>query len=157
VVAVSVKNIFALVRTQKPFKSVLLSLDLQDKVTIALSAPRLTQVLLNVLLNAGAAIAARGVREGDAVRVRLLRHGALARIEVEDTGPGIPPEMRERIFEPFVTTKDVGEGTGLGLAVCRGVVEAAGGTISVDGAYTDGARIAIELPSEKPVVTSLRL
>jgi two-component system NtrC family sensor kinase len=156
-VAATVEDVFALLRPQKPFKSVTLSLDVEEELTVTLSAPRLTQVLLNVLLNAGAAITGRGVRDADEVRVRLRRQGTLARIEVEDTGPGIPETIRGRIFEPFVTTKDVGEGTGLGLAVCRGVVEAAGGTIGVDSAYTDGARIVIELPSAKPMGTSLRL
>ena len=58
----------------------------------------------------------------------------------------IPVNILGRVFEPFVTTKDVGEGTGLGLAVCRGVVEAAGGTIVIDGSYVSGARIVIEIP-----------
>jgi signal transduction histidine kinase len=53
--------------------------------------------------------------------------------------------VRDRLFEPFVTTKEVGSGTGLGLAVCRGIVESAGGTIDIDGAYTEGARFVIVL------------
>jgi C4-dicarboxylate-specific signal transduction histidine kinase len=51
------------------------------------------------------------------------------------------------LFEPFVTTKDVGEGTGLGLAVCRGVVEAAGGEIGLDVSYSGGARFYVLLPA----------
>ena len=54
--------------------------------------------------------------------------------------------MREAVFEPFVTTKDVGTGTGLGLSVCRGIVAGAKGTIVVDGSYRDGARLVIQLP-----------
>ena len=50
------------------------------------------------------------------------------------------------LFEPFVTTKEVGRGTGLGLAVCRGLVEAAGGSISLDREYTRGARFVVDLP-----------
>ena len=108
-------------------------------------------MLLNVVLNAGAAIAARGggPRNEDVVTLRIRSVDGKARIEVEDTGPGVPESMRERVFEPFVTTKDVGEGTGLGLAVCRGVVEAAGGTIAIDGSYADGARVVIEIPLAK--------
>jgi two-component system NtrC family sensor kinase len=143
------EDVFALVRPQRPFKTVRIALEAGEApVQVALSAQRLTQVLLNVVLNAGAAIASRGggPRGEDVVTVRVRRADGKARIEVEDTGPGIPESMRERVFEPFVTTKDVGEGTGLGLAVCRGVVEAAGGTIAVDGSYSRGARVVIEVP-----------
>jgi signal transduction histidine kinase len=76
----------------------------------------------------------------------VRRGETVARIEVDDTGPGVAPSMRQRAFEPFVTTKDVGEGTGLGLSVCRGVVEAAGGTIAFDESYGPGARVLIEIP-----------
>jgi signal transduction histidine kinase len=145
-------DVFALVRTQKPFKTVRTVLDAgAAPVHVALSAQRLTQVLLNVILNAGAAIASRagGAADDDVVTVRVRAREGNARIEVEDTGPGVPESMRERVFEPFVTTKDVGEGTGLGLAVCRGVVEAAGGTILIDGSYARGARVVIEIPLAK--------
>jgi signal transduction histidine kinase len=147
-----VEDVFALLRPQKPFKSLALNVDAEkDPVRVALSAPKLTQVLLNVTLNAGAALASRegGVTDADSVTVRVRRRDGRVRIEVEDTGPGIPPSMRERVFEPFVTTKDVGEGTGLGLSVCRGLVEAAGGTIGVDGSYRQGARVVIEVPVAK--------
>jgi signal transduction histidine kinase len=68
-------------------------------------------------------------------------------IAVEDTGPGVASAIRPRLFEPFVTTKEVGKGTGLGLAVCRGLVEAAGGTINLDATVARGARFVIELPA----------
>jgi two-component system NtrC family sensor kinase len=54
--------------------------------------------------------------------------------------------VRAHLFEPFVTTKDVGKGTGLGLAVCRGLVEAVGGNITLDESHAPGALFAIELP-----------
>ena len=66
---------------------------------------------------------------------------------VEDDGPGVDPRVQDQLFEPFVTTKDVGKGTGLGLAVCRGLVEAAGGSISLDLDYAAGARFVVELPT----------
>jgi signal transduction histidine kinase len=78
--------------------------------------------------------------------VRIRREERFARIEVEDDGPGIPQEKHEDIFLPFFTTKDVGTGTGLGLSVCRGIVESAGGKIFVDAEYTKGARIVTLLP-----------
>ncbi len=78
------------------------------------------------------------------------------RVEVEDDGPGHRARGGDRLFEPFVTTKPVGQGTGLGLAVCRGLVEAAGGTIGVEaggapGEPPRGARFVIELPAAPEV------
>jgi len=79
------------------------------------------------------------------------------RLEVEDTGPGVAEEVRARLFEPFVTTKEVGKGTGLGLAVCRGLVEAAGGTITLDEGYAEGARFVLELPRAEGATSSRRI
>ena len=138
-------------KPQKPFKTVRLAIDASRTAGLrgaVGTAPGL-QVLLNVIINAGAAIASRpgGAQDDDVVTVRVRRAGARVRIEVDDTGPGIPESIRTRMFEPFVTTKDVGEGTGLGLAVCRGVVEAAGGTIGIDEEHRGGARFVVELPA----------
>ncbi|HEY5240389.1 MAG TPA: HAMP domain-containing sensor histidine kinase, partial [Polyangiaceae bacterium] len=79
--------------------------------------------------------------------VRVRPAGNRVRIEVEDDGPGVAAGVRDRLFEPFVTTKEVGEGTGLGLAVCRGLVESAGGEIALDASYTGGARFYMLLPA----------
>jgi two-component system NtrC family sensor kinase len=65
---------------------------------------------------------------------------------VGDTGAGIPPQILGRIFEPFFTTKPVGQGTGLGLPLCRGIVEGHGGTLRVDGTPGGGAFFTVELP-----------
>jgi signal transduction histidine kinase len=67
-------------------------------------------------------------------------------LSVSDTGPGVAQAVRGRLFEPFATTKEPGVGTGLGLAVCRGLVEAVGGTIVLDESYLEGARFVVELP-----------
>jgi signal transduction histidine kinase len=73
---------------------------------------------------------------------------------VEDDGPGVALAVRERLFEPFVTTKEVGKGTGLGLAVCRGLVEAVGGSIVLDVAFTRGARFVVDLPGTRGATTA---
>jgi two-component system NtrC family sensor kinase len=69
--------------------------------------------------------------------------------EVVDTGPGIPLALQGRIFEPFFTTKPLGIGTGLGLSLCRGILEGHGGTISVTSAPGQGATFRIELPAKE--------
>jgi len=85
---------------------------------------------------------------GGRVTIRLSPsprfHGG-TRIAVEDTGPGVPPEMRERIFTLFTTTKRTG--TGVGLAVVRKIVERHGGTIAIEPAVSGGARFVIDLPA----------
>ena len=66
-------------------------------------------------------------------------------VVVEDDGPGIDASIQER-FRTIVTTKEVGKGTGLGLAVCRGLVESARGTIRLDESFQPGARFVVDLP-----------
>jgi two-component system NtrC family sensor kinase len=72
------------------------------------------------------------------------------RVEVDDTGPGVPPDVRSRIFDPFFTTKPVGKGTGLGLSVAHGIITAHEGRIWVEDAPAGGARFVIELPIVAP-------
>lgn len=144
-----VRDVLALVRTQKEFKAIDLRTVMDEDVAkVALSGQRLTQVVLNLVMNAGSAIVSSPARAEPigAIVVRVAPHDARVRIQVEDTGPGIGVDVRDRLFEPFVTTKDIGAGTGLGLAVCRGIVESAGGTIELDEAYTRGARFVVTLP-----------
>jgi two-component system NtrC family sensor kinase len=143
-----VSDALALVRPQKEWKGIDVRVEIADGLMVSVSPQRLTQVLLNLLLNAAAAL---GDKPADAARLLTVRAAMLGdtkvRLEVEDDGPGVPETMRDRIFDPFVTTKDVGSGTGLGLAVCRGIIEGAGGRIYVDAKYTNGARFVVELPA----------
>ncbi|WP_433931373.1 ATP-binding protein [Sorangium cellulosum] len=144
-VADALEDVLSLVAPQKEFRGVELARDLAPDVPpVPLSHGRLVQVLLNLLLNAADAVP----RAGGRVWVRASRGAdGGARIEVEDNGPGIAEAVRETLFEPFITTKEVGEGTGLGLAVCRGLVEAAGGSIGVERGDGGGARFVVRLPA----------
>ncbi|WP_437913746.1 HAMP domain-containing sensor histidine kinase [Sorangium sp. So ce302] len=143
-VAEAIGDVVSLVTPQKAFRAIELERDVAPDVpAVPLAHGQLVQVLLNLLLNAADAVP----RVGGRVAVRASRGaGGGARIEVEDNGPGIAEAVRETLFEPFITTKEVGEGTGLGLAVCRGLVEAAGGTIGVERGADGGARFVVLLP-----------
>ncbi len=145
-VALVASDALALVKPQRAFKAVAVELDMPSELAVAISSQRLTQVLLNVLLNAGTALASTP-RDDARIAVRARRQGGLVRIVIEDNGPGVPPELRTRIFNPFVTTREVGAGTGLGLSVCRGILEGAGGRIRLDETWTSGARFILELPA----------
>jgi signal transduction histidine kinase len=100
---------------------------------------KLRQVLVNLVRNA-----AEAAGSGGRVDVRLAERDGSAEVAVEDSGPGIPPERRDRLFEPFFTTKP--RGTGLGLAVSRAIARAHGGDLSADAASAGGARFALTLP-----------
>jgi signal transduction histidine kinase len=144
-IAQAVEDVVALVRPQRSFRDVDLRIDAAPALPeVTLSNERIVQVLLNLLMNAADAAGPSGK-----VALEAKRRDGGVRIVVEDDGPGIDPNVRERLFEPFVTTKEVGKGTGLGLAVCRGLVESAQGTIRVDDSFRNGARFIVDLPLAK--------
>lgn len=108
------------------------------------SEARLGQVFVNLLVNAAHALAEKG--QGT-VRVVVRRAGPdQVAVEVEDDGPGIPPEHLGRIFDAFFTTKPVGAGTGLGLAISHRIIEEHGGSIDVHTRPGEGTRFTVNLP-----------
>jgi signal transduction histidine kinase len=113
---------------------------------VACDGPRLTEVFINLLMNANEAMGGRGTIS--IVARREERGGkTLAVIRFGDTGPGVPPDLRDRIFYPYFTTKT--QGTGIGLAMARKIVEAHGGLIDVAAGPVGGAEFTIRLPLEK--------
>ena len=108
---------------------------------------KLQQVFLNLFLNARDAM-----ETGGTLAIRTWNEDGFARIEVADSGQGIPPEHLERIYDPFFTTKGSRKGTGLGLSVTYGIVREHGGAIRVESRPGAGARFHVELPlARKPV------
>lgn len=102
--------------------------DTEAGLLVALDKARLIQIALNLLVNAAQAI--RGPRETNAIHVRARREGSSAILEIADTGRGIPEAARDRIFEPFFSTKPPGRGTGLGLFLAAEIARGAGGEIT---------------------------
>jgi two-component system cell cycle sensor histidine kinase/response regulator CckA len=110
-------------------------------VPVSVDRQQIMQVLANLLNNAFDALEGRG-----AVEVRVTRGPTHAQVEVVDNGPGFSTEILPHIFEPFFTTKPEGKGTGLGLAVCHGIVQAHHGTIEAYPVEGGGAGFRIRLP-----------
>ena len=126
------------------------TLDFADDLPVLWADPgQLHQVVVNLVTNAHHAM-----RETQAPRQLTLttRYDPTRErlsLAVADTGPGIPPEIQRRIFEPFFTTKASGQGTGLGLSLCHGIIEAHGGTITLENRPGQGALFRVELPPGK--------
>lgn len=117
----------------------------QDLAFIHGDADQIAQVLLNLLTNAQHAIESSGI--GDTVRItaRAADEPGMIEIRVSDNGPGVLPAIRGRIFDPLFTTKEVGKGTGIGLAFCHRVVTSHGGQILLDPSGS-GATFVLRLP-----------
>jgi two-component system NtrC family sensor kinase len=109
----------------------------------------INQVILNLLVNAAHAIGdvVGGNGKKGQILIRTVREGDMVRIDIEDTGPGVPEEVRDRIFEPFFTTKEVGKGSGQGLAIARSiVVDKHGGSLSFTSESGKGTTFTVLLP-----------
>src|SRR5262249_26579222 len=128
-----------------------------DLWAVEAEPPRLHQVLLNLCVNARDALAAGGrltlAASNAAVDVATTadnpdaRPGRQVLLTVEDTGTGIAPELLPRVFEPFVTTKPEGQGTGLGLPTVKGIVLQHGGFLTVRSEVGKGTTFSVYLPA----------
>ncbi len=113
----------------------------------------LQQVLLNLLLNARDAVAESAVKR---IAVTAEASQGWVRVHVRDSGPGIPEGLGVRIFDPFVTTKPPGQGTGMGLSVSRSIIEGFGGTLMVDSLPGAGALFTVALRTQRAPVKDER-
>lgn len=129
----------ALLRTQAEAKNITLRVESSEVIMLELDADQITQVLMNLLMNAIQILSAGG-------EINVLTHQkqGMALIEIADNGPGIPAESQEKIFEPFFTQR--AGGVGLGLAIVRQIVEAHQGEIVCSSSQTGGAQFTISLP-----------
>ncbi|HEY6391966.1 MAG TPA: ATP-binding protein [Bryobacteraceae bacterium] len=137
-----------LIEHQLEKSNIKVELDLQQALGgVKGNSGKLQQVFLNLFLNARDAM-----ESGGTLAVRTRCEEGFARIDVVDSGQGIPPEHMARIYDPFFTTKGAKKGTGLGLSVTYGIVREHGGTIEVDSRPGAGARFHVELPLARKLV-----
>ena len=127
--------------------NIAVSLDLDpSEPKIWADASELQQMILNLLINAEQALVT--IDRPRTIVVRTRADEGEARLEIADSGPGIPAEIRSKIFDPFFTTKPEGVGTGLGLSICYGIAREHGGRIWVESEPGHGARFAVTLPRD---------
>jgi PAS domain S-box-containing protein len=138
-----------LVASQMRSRQVTLALDLAaDLPTVTAGDGQLRQVLIALLMNALDATPA-----GGHIGIATRREERTVVLIVTDDGAGMPDDVRSKVFTPFFTTKPVGKGTGLGLAVCHGIVSAHGGTIRVESEVGRGTRVSVALPLSPSVAS----
>lgn len=143
--------------TQLKAHGLALEVELADDVPLVSANPySLEEVLLNLLSNARAAVETRRKTEPDAnprpiiLRTLVDHSGSVAsvKIEVTDSGVGIPNDVRLKVFDPFFTTKAVDEGTGLGLSISKSIIDEFGGSIDIQSTPGEGTTVVINLPTE---------
>jgi signal transduction histidine kinase len=134
------------VKFDRRFRRIQLSLDLDGSLpAVVLVADHMVQVAMNLLINAGDALRDVESRQPES-RVATLREDERVKVQVIDNGCGIAPDILLRIFEERFSTKGPGQGSGLGLSVCKSLVEQAGGQIAVSSQLAVGTTVEISLP-----------
>ena len=135
----------ALQLTSTQLKTVRVERDLPPSCPAYGSESQVLQVLVNLLLNAEAALRASHADRSPTIRIGATTDRRL-RVFVWDNGTGMPASLLDKVFDPFVTTQDVGQGMGLGLSICNTLVEAHGGSMSVQSEEGEWTEVAFELP-----------
>ena len=135
-------DVLKLIKYELEKNSIDIELECDHVKTITADPNKLKQVMINLLLNA-----VHVMPDGGTVRlVSGMKDDSSVEILITDSGPGVPEEIRETIFEPFFSTKKEGSGTGLGLYICRNILEEQGGTITLDESTGGGAAFRLNLP-----------
>jgi two-component system NtrC family sensor kinase len=141
-----VAEVMQLRRSDLERSSVALDIEVASSRLVYANMTELEQVTLNFVINAQQAI--EGARRVPGrILIRLFDEGEKVRLEVHDNGSGVSPEDEPKLFQPFFTTKPVGEGTGLGLSVSYGIIDSYGGTIGYFTNAWNGATFFFELPA----------
>lgn len=146
-VRAAVHEAFDLMRVGSNACPVKIVRELQETPKVAIGKGEIEQVVLNLMKNALDAMGDHGT-----LTVRLFHEigngSSWVMLEVQDTGAGIPEEVRKRVFDPFFTTKDAGKGTGLGLSIVRDIIENHGGSIRFESNISQGTTFFVRIPVE---------
>jgi signal transduction histidine kinase len=135
-----IERVASLLASQLRKKSITLTVTGQDEGKAFLVDPeKLSQVFLNIILNAVDAVEIKGE-----ITIKTTKNPAGYTVSIQDNGPGIPDQQKDRIFDPFYSTKE--GGTGLGLSISRKIVESYGGSLLLTDAETGGACFTVFLP-----------
>jgi len=151
-----IKEVLKLIRSTIP-TTIEIRENIKSKSLIMGNPSQVHQLFMNLCTNAAQAMDDAGgileigvtdvtLNEKSAFPLSERQSGNYMKVTVSDTGPGIPPNIIRSIFDPYFTTKDVGEGTGMGLALAHGIVESYGGKITVDSKLGKGTKFSIYLP-----------
>jgi two-component system NtrC family sensor kinase len=145
-----IRSVLTMLGRQMALQNIVVELDLAKAPLVIRAHPnRLEQVFFNLLTNARDALNQKCESVPDSKRtihIRTATKNTTAVAEVADTGTGIPKQVRQRIFEAFFTTKEMGEGMGLGLSICHGIVADYGGRISIESEEGQGTTFRLTFP-----------
>lgn len=149
-----IQDTIGMLEKQAHIRNISIRIDVHEALPkLYLDTVELEQVLINLINNAFYAIDDQGL-----ISVKAYQSGPVVKLEVEDNGKGIEKDNLEKVFLPFFTTKPIGEGTGMGLSVCYGIVRSWGGNLTVDSEIGKGTMFTIWLPIERaqmPVTTDV--
>lgn len=137
------ENTLSLVRYDKNFRKVAIRTDVKDTPQLKIDPDQMQQVFLNLILNARDAMP-----DGGSLDISIGRVDGHVEMRFADTGQGIDAEVRDKVFDPFFSTKGPTKGTGLGLSICYSIIKDHGGTIEIDSVKDKGTQFIIRMPVE---------
>jgi PAS domain S-box-containing protein len=139
----TLENTLNLVRYDHQFKKIEIRTDVHDTPPIRIDPDQIQQVFLNLILNARDAMP-----DGGSLDIFIGQTDDQVRMVFADTGSGIGAEVKDKVFDPFFSTKGPSKGTGLGLSICYSIIKDHGGTIEIDSAKDRGTKFIITIPAE---------
>ncbi len=137
------ENTLNLVRYDKNFRKIEIHSNVQDTPPLKIDPDQIQQVFLNLILNARDAMP-----DGGSLDISVTQSNGNVLMRFADTGHGIDAEVRDKVFDPFFSTKGPTKGTGLGLSICYSIIKDHGGTIEIDSEKDKGTRFTIKMPVE---------